>query len=96
MPWRQVAFGTYDRDVNPADGASEPEAWRKGSWGKKVPTGTAKMEIPVHRSAVTEQGDKRGYAAAMSSSLARINRRMSSGSTACLNSRRTSACPTAV
>ena len=46
MPWRQVAFGTYDRDVNPADGASEPEAWRKGSWGKKVPTGTAKMEIP--------------------------------------------------
>ena len=32
MPWRQVASGTYDRDVNPADGAREPEAWRTGGW----------------------------------------------------------------
>ena len=47
MPWRQVASGTYDRDVNPADGAREPEAWRKGARCIKVPIGTANMEIPV-------------------------------------------------
>ena len=47
MTWRQVASSTYDRDVNPADGASEPKAWRKGAWCIKVPTRTANMKISV-------------------------------------------------
>ena len=48
MSRRQIASGTQDSGVNPADGAWEPEAGRKGSSCKMVPTGAAQMEIPVH------------------------------------------------
>ena len=41
-------LGAMLRDVNPADGASEPEASRKGAWCKMLPAGTAQMEVPVY------------------------------------------------
>ena len=53
MRQHQVASGTCDRTMNPADGVGSltpgprtRPAHAEGAWCITVPTGTAKMEIP--------------------------------------------------
>ena len=53
MSQHQVAFGQFDRNVNPADGVGSLKngprthpAHAEGAWCITVPAGTAKMEIP--------------------------------------------------